>query len=38
MGNFHNAMTDRAEINCASQQPPKPKKREPDKMLGSNFG
>ena len=37
-GKFHNAMANRAEINRASQQPPKPKKRPPGKTLGSNFG
>ena len=36
-GRFHNAMTTRAEINRASQQPPKPKKRALGKILGSNL-
>lgn len=37
-GKFHNAMTNRAEVNRASKQPAKPKKRAPGKALGSNFG
>jgi len=37
-GKYHNAMQKRAELQQATKQPPKPKKRSPGKTLGSNFG